>query len=164
MQKTEAQILAGMMDQTRKLARYYIGKLLGVDVLKEFEVEGKKLNCVLWLIAHITWAEHALLLETLNGPQIDMAWIGHFRTNSSSTPQPDWPPLDEVLQSMKQVHETAMKFVSSLDDKSLDEPAYIKATDWNTDKRHVIIHAIRHEGIHIGHLTWLCKLHSIKTL
>jgi hypothetical protein len=129
MQKTEAQILSEMMDQTRKLCRYYISKLQDVDVLKEFEVEGIKLNCVLWVLAHITWAEHAMLLRTLNGPQMDIAWIGHFRTNSNSSPQPDWPRLNEVLQSMQQVHETAIKFVSSLDDKTLDEPAYIKATD-----------------------------------
>lgn len=152
------------MDQTRKLCRYYISRLQGVDVLKEFEAEGTKLNCVLWIIAHITWAQHALLLKTLDGPGVDIAWMRHFRTNSTSSPQPDWPSLNEVLQTMQQVHETAMKFVSSLDDKVLEEPAYIKATDWNTDKRHVIMHAIRHEGIHIGHLTWLCKLHGIKTL
>lgn len=164
MQKTEAQILAGMMDQTRKLARYYTTQLQGVDVLKEFEVEGKKLNSVLWVLAHITWAENNLLLKSLDGPKVAVAWLEHFRTNSNSSPQPDWPRLNEVLESMQQVHEAAMRFVSELDDKALDEPAYVEATDWRTDKRHVIMHAIRHEALHIGHLTWLCKLHGIKTI
>jgi len=30
--------------------------------------------------------------------------------------------------------------------------------------RDVITHAIRHEGSHIGHLGWLCKLHGVRTM
>ena len=28
----------------------------------------------------------------------------------------------------------------------------------------LFMHSIRHEGIHAGHLSWLCKLHEIKTI
>ena len=164
MQKTEAQTLAEMMSQTRKLGKFYIGKLKGVDPLKEFEVEGKKLNCVLWTLAHMTWAEDALLLKTLDGPSPNIPWLGRFRTATDSSLKTDWPALDEVMRCMEQVHDVSLKFISSFDDSVLNEPAYIEVTDWNTDKRHVIMHAIRHEGVHIGHLSWLCKLHGIKTL
>jgi hypothetical protein len=30
--------------------------------------------------------------------------------------------------------------------------------------RMMIQHAIRHEAIHAGHLSWLCKLHGIQTV
>jgi hypothetical protein len=164
MEKTEAQILAEVMDQTHKLGRFYIGTLKEVDVLKEFEAEGKKLNCVLWTLAHMTWAEDALLLKTLNGPATNITWLSQFRTATDSSLQTGWPPLNEVLEGMKHVHDVSLKFVSSLDDSVLDEPVYIKVIDWNTDKRHAIMHAIRHEGVHVGHLSWLCKLHGIKTI
>lgn len=161
--KTESQILAEVMDQTRKLGKFYMGKLQGIDVLKEFEVEEKKLNCVLWLLAHITWAEYNLLLVILDGPKLDTKWLSRFHFGSNASPKPDWPSLNEVMMAMEEVHQTAMKFLDSLDDEILNEPAYISFTNWNTDKRHAIMHAIRHEGIHIGHLSWLCKLHGIKT-
>lgn len=163
MDRTEAQTLAGAMDQTRKLGKLYISKLGAIDVLKKFEVEGIKLNCALWIVAHMTWAEQAMLLKLLGGPSPEISWIGNFRTASQSTPVSDWPSWNEVLRGMDDVHAAAMKFISSLDNSVMDEPAYLKVTDWHTDKRHVIMHAIRHEGIHAGHLNWLCKLHGIKT-
>ena|ERR1043165_3491283 len=164
MQKPEPQILAEVMSQTRKLGKFYIGKLKDADALKEFEVEGKKLNCVLWTLAHMAWAEDALLLKTLNGPATNIAWLGRFRTATDPSSKTDWPPLNEVMDGMEKVHEAALKFISSLDNSILDEQVYIKILDWNTDKRHAIMHAIRHEGVHVGHLSWLCKLHGIKTI
>ena len=164
MKKTEAQILAEVLSQTRKLGKFYIGKLKDVDPLKEFEVEGKKLNCVLWTLAHMTWAENELLLETLSGPAMNIPWFSDFRSFTDSSSKTDWPALDEVMNCMEEVHNSALKFISSLDDSVLNEAIYITILDWNTDKRHAIMHAIRHDGLHIGHLTWLCKLHGIKTV
>jgi len=162
MQKTESQILAEVLNQTRNIGKYYMGRLKTVDPLKEFEVDGKKFNCVQWVMSHIVWAEYMLILQSLNGPQPDIPWLQKFDQGSNSSPQPDWPSLPEVYTTMQEVHDVAMSFLSALDDKILDEPYYLKVSDWHTDKRHAIMHAIRHEGMHIGHLSWLCKLHGIK--
>ena len=40
--KTEAQVLAEMLDSTRDFTKWYLSMLKDVDVYKTFELEGKK--------------------------------------------------------------------------------------------------------------------------
>jgi hypothetical protein len=66
---------------------------------------------------------------------------------------------------MNEVHEKSLAHVRNLEPVNLEQPN-LAGFEFPGVKtvRDVIVHAIRHEGTHAGHLGWLCKLHGIKTV
>jgi hypothetical protein len=161
-QNAEAQTIAEIMDRTRKLSRFYLKHLREVDPLKQIDVNGEKLNCVLWLCAHMTWAEHGMCVTSMGAPSMDIAWMKHFEIGSSSDPRPEWPTMEQVVADMKHVHERALETMRALSD--LDALADGSFFGRSSTRRDILMHAIRHEGTHAGHLGWLCKLNGIKTI
>ena len=165
MAKTETQTLVETLNLTRDLTRYYLSKLKGQDIHKVFEVEGKQLNSILWLIAHITVSQNWLLLVCTGGNRVKIPWARQFGMGSEIPKAEDCPPFEEVLSYFKQVHEESMNFISTLSDEQLGEPTTNGINFGGEDsKRAIIKHAIRHEGVHAGHLSWLCKLFDVKTI
>lgn len=166
MNRTEAEILADTMDFTRKLSLYYIKKLKDSDLHKTFNCEGKTLNSAFWVIAHLAVTENYLLLHATGGELIRFSWAKLFGLGSTVPEIKDCPPLEEVLEKLNAVHEKAMAYIRTLTDEDLDKPnpTMIKFKDSPDTLRMIIQHAIRHEGTHAGHLSWLCKLHGIKTI
>ena len=68
-------------------------------------------------------------------------------------------------KSLKRNIQKSFKYVVSLNDEVLNsaprkEIPFIR----NNDLKNLFMHSIRHEGIHAGHLSWLCKLHGIQTI
>jgi hypothetical protein len=163
--KTEAFILSEVMDKTRRLTETYLELLKNVDLHQVFEVEGKQLNSVFWIMAHLAVTENYLLLRSTGGDMKKISWARQFGIGTTPPAPADCPPLQEVRETLTAVHQAAVAHVASINDQSLDD---INSTSFEFDGektiRSVIVHAIRHEGTHAGHLGWLCKLHSIKTI
>lgn len=166
MKKTEAQALADTMDFSRQLSLYYFHKLKDTDLHKTFECEGKKLNSAFWVMAHLAVTENYLLLYATGGEMIRFSWARLFGLGSTIPIKEDCPPLEEILEKLESVHQKALQYIRSLSDDDLDKPnpTPIKFKNAPDTLRMVIQHAIRHEGTHTGHLSWLCKLHGIKTI
>lgn len=165
MSATEINTLANTLDYTRGITLQYFDKLKEVDPHHLFEVDGKKLNSTLWIMAHLAVTENFLILRSTGGEMIRFSWAKLFGLGSTIPEPKDCPPFEEVLSTMKTVHQNSIAHLRTLNDADL-----IKATTTGfkfggeDSFRRVITHSISHEGTHAGHLGWLCKLHGIKTL
>ena len=58
----QAKLMAEQIDNTRELTRFYLSKLKTVDVYKSFEIEGLKLNPIIWEVGHIAVSQNWLAL------------------------------------------------------------------------------------------------------
>lgn len=161
----EAKTFADIFERTRDLTKWYLGLLKTVDSEKELPVGDKTLNSVYWITAHLVWAENFLVVKSTGGIGVDIPWLEHYKLGSDGTLHEGRGDLKSVIDSLKIVHANAMKHLLTLDDEMLQRPnpaGFAFGSD-NTN-RMMIIHAIRHEGTHIGHLGWICKLHGISTV
>jgi len=164
--RTEAEILADTYENVRILTKWYLSKMKDVDMQKVFEVDGKKFNSAYWITAHLTWSEQFLLLLALGGKPLDIPWLDQFRIGAKFPDDKNGlPPIKQILDAWKEIHVAAMAHVRSLPDEVLnkDNPSGFGFGD-DKSYRMMIHHAIRHESIHAGHLSWLCKLYGIKTV
>ena len=160
---TEAQILSHVMDRTREWTRYYLSGLKGQDPHRRFVCEGKELNTMFWLVAHLALTENGLLLAATGGPFEKFWWAKHFTLNAPGLPPEECPPYEEVWEAFKTIHPKAIAHIATLSDEQLNAPNPTKLAI-GTTIRDVITHAIRHEGGHSGQLAWLCKLYGVKMI
>ena len=94
---------------------------------------------------------------------MDIPWLEEFSIGSTTANKDTWPEYNEVLKRMDEVHDAAMNLIRSLSDEELDKPNLIGATFMRTNsKRAVITHAIRHEPMHTGQISWILKLNSVE--
>jgi len=165
MGKTETQTLVETLELSRDLTNYYFKKLEEQDLYKVFEVEGKKLNSVLWLMAHITVSENWLLLVCTGGEKVSIPWASQFGLGSLVPEKEDYPSIEEIKKMFDHVHQKSINYVRKLTDNDLEKPT-INGIDFGGEDsvRAIIKHAIRHECSHAGQLGWLCKLYGIKTI
>ncbi|HMU14817.1 MAG TPA: hypothetical protein PKE53_12525, partial [Flavobacteriales bacterium] len=56
----EIRLLSGVIDRTRQYTLQYMEHLQDVDPHHEFVCEGKRLNTLFWLTAHLTATENGL--------------------------------------------------------------------------------------------------------
>ena len=143
----------------------YLNILKDTDPHRVFEIEDHKLNNMFWIIAHLSVTENFLLLRCTGGEVVKIPWARQFGLGSVPIPASECPPLDEVKNMFAEVHAKAIKHVATLDEAKLDEVNPV-GFEFDNEKsvRAMIVHAIRHEGTHAGHLGWLCKLNGIKTI
>jgi hypothetical protein len=161
---TEAQVLCHVMDRTRELTLRYMATLDGQDPHRRFLCDGKPLNTVFWLVAHLATTENGLLLASTGGPFRKFSWAKHFTLGAPGLPPEQCPPFSEVLDTFHQVHRTAMDHLPTLDEAALNGPNRTGLPLLGDTTRDVITHAIRHEGGHAGQLAWLCKLYGFKLI
>lgn len=165
MSKTETQTLVETLELSRDLTKFYLKKLEDQDVYKTFEIEGKKLNSILWLIAHLAVSENWLLLVCTGGERVKIPWARQFGLGSEVPKKEEYPPREEIIEMFDKVHCQAIDYISHLTDEDLSKPTTNGTTLGGEDSiRAIIKHAIRHEGAHAGHLGWLCKLFDVKTI
>jgi uncharacterized damage-inducible protein DinB len=161
--KTEAQILAEAFEFARGLSKFYLSKLDGLDLDKRPEIGGVKFNSAYWIAAHLVWTEHFLLIEGMGAPSMHIPWIDQFSIGSNPDEIMEKPKYSEILEKLDEVHEMAMEKVLSMTDEELDEPNSINANFGGVNnKRNVIKHAIRHEPMHIGQLSWILKANGVE--
>ncbi|MBI3509985.1 MAG: DinB family protein [Bacteroidetes bacterium] len=166
--KSELETLRNMVDATRQLAHFAIKKLdnKNADLKKRFEVEGRKINSVYWLFAHMTWAESILILRSSGGPNPELPWMKLFALGKPAEEgQDNGPPWEEVYAGFKKVHEMSMAHLAMLNPEDLDSENKLS---WEIlggkTMRNTIMHHIRHESNHIGQLLWLVNFHGGRTL
>ena len=163
---TELSTLREVIQRTRELANFYIHKSKQVDVKKRFEINGKKLNSIYWLIAHMAWAENNLIIRSTGGPNPELPWLKLFALGKPANEgEENGPSFEEVLAGFEKVHRLSMEHLEKLDPALLGSPNKL---DWeimgSKTMRAVLVHHIRHEGMHIGHLSWNATLHGVETI
>ncbi len=164
MENPRVQTLIETLEFSQNLAVWYISLLKEIDPYKVFEVEGKSLNSVYWIVGHLAWAENMLILEGTRGEAVESEHLDKFRIGDAHAVLPD---LDfaGVKALAQEVHQKTLAHLESLNDSDLDLPNTKNFGFGKEPTNQVIImHAIRHIGTHTGHLSWLCLLNHIKTV
>lgn len=163
---SSGKVLAQTMDETRNLTRFYSSKLKGEDMHHEFDVNGYTTNSPYWILAHLCWAEEMLLLRCLGHEGLDIPWLNDFKIGSAKGEKPtNQPELGEVLSAMKQIHATALEHLSQITEEQLEEDNDLGvAFGENRSKKFIAMHAIRHEGTHMGQLSLIAKMYGKKTV
>tara|TARA_Y100001968_G_C19453200_1_gene770192 strand:+ start:4376 stop:4876 length:501 start_codon:yes stop_codon:yes gene_type:complete len=166
MTNLQSKLIADQIDNTRALTRFYLSKLKKVNVYKSFELNGIKLNPIIWEIGHLAVSQNWLVLYLGFGTQERIPWAKEFALGSvPAAKKEDYPSYLEIWETFKRVHNKSIDYVNSLSDDKLalapkKEIPFIK----ENNLKHLFMHSIRHEGIHAGHLSWHCKLFGIKTI
>ena len=161
--KSESETLADTYEGVRGLTKFFFSKTKDINVHKRWSVDGISFNSIYWMAAHLTWTEHMLLVEGLTGKKMDIPWLEDFAMGTVPPARNSNPTYEEALKQLDEVHKEAVKNIRSLTDEQLDEPNHqdVAFMGKNT-KRNIIMHAIRHEPMHLGQLSWLLKLNGIK--
>ncbi len=164
MAATEAQTLADTMDKTRQLIRYYISGLKEQDPYQPIEFGGLNFNSIYWLTAHLIWAEDNLIVRSSTGQSVAPEWIQHYHIGADGTLHEGHGDFRQLLDTMKDVHEKVLAHLRSMTDAQLAEENKLGIAFGDGDKsvRMMVMHAIRHEGTHIGNYAYLCKMKGIK--
>lgn len=158
----ESQIIANILDNSRKLTKMYINRLKDTDLHRQFCVEGVTLNSAFSIIAHLAWAENALVLESVGGRKSEISWLESYALGSEFRAENE-PTLEEVTTAFEAIHAESLELIRSFSDEELGEPVKMTRIN-NSTKRSLLYHTIRHEGIHAGQLSWICRLNGIKII
>ncbi|HAX47949.1 MAG TPA: DinB family protein [Ignavibacteria bacterium] len=160
-EKTKALIKTYQM--ARNLSNYYISKMEGIDIHKVYEVNGVQMNSAYWILAHLVWTEHFLIVEGIGGESMGIEWLNDFGFGSAPDKIRNKPPIEEVKQRFEDVHNRSMDILNKLTDEQMKEGNNIEANfGGSKDKFHVLMHAIRHEPMHIGQLSWILKANGVR--
>ena len=159
---TQAELLAGQLDGTREWTLSLIYDLAGDDWLFQ---PAQGLAHALWLCGHLASSQATLIHARCLGEGIlDGAFTAHFPIGApvKSSSEHAYPPVNEVLAKMAEVHARTCEAIGRMTDAFLDEPAF--AADGRTqhphyrDKRGAVSHCSRHEAFHAGQLATIRRL------
>lgn len=161
--KTEAQVLADAYESVRNLSKFYLSKVDGFDT-EQCIVSGEtKFNSAHWIAAHLVWTEHFLLIQGLRKESLDIPWLGQYGFGSKPEDIKSKPDFKEVLAKLDEVHRLAVKNILELSDEEIEKENAVNAAFGGVNnKRNIIKHAIRHEPMHIGQLSWILKANGIE--
>ena len=169
MAENELQALVRAMKHARGMSGGMLKKLNaleGFDPKRVFTVGEQRLNSVYWLTGHIAWAQNNLVLRSTGGPNPELPWLKLFGlgkpAEEAETNGPSW---EEVQAGFAKVHELALAHLETLDAEFLAQPNPAGFT-WagEGEVRTAIRHSVTHEGMHTGHIGWLCKLYGVKLI
>ena len=147
----------------RNLTNYYISKTDGIDIHKVYEVNGVKMNSAYWILAHLTWTEHFLIIEGIGGESLGIEWLDDFGFGSEPDKVENPPDIEEVRKRYEEVHNKAMEILNNMSDEQMEADNNIEANfGGSKDKFHVLMHAIRHEPMHVGQISWILKANGIR--
>jgi hypothetical protein len=157
------QTLIKAYEMARNLSKFYISKLDGLDLHKVFEINGVKMNSAYWILAHLVWTEHFLIIEGIGGDSLGIEWLNDFGFGSEPDKIEDQPSIEEVKLRMEEVHAKAIEILNNMADEQMQSENNIEASfGGSNNKESVLMHAIRHEPMHIGQLSWILKANGIK--
>ena len=162
----ECQTLSSIIDDTRKLTLSFLSQLEDSNgFYNDFKLDDKHLNSAFWIMAHLSVTQNFLLLRSTGGETIKIPYARQFGMGAVPPSREECPPLEEVRGIFNLVHEKSVKHIQNLEPSQLNQINTTGFVFLGEDSiRSVIVHAIRHENMHSGHLSWLCKLNGLKTI
>jgi len=157
--KSEVKTLLEAYESVRNLSKFYISNLDKEKVHERYEINGVKFNSAYWLVTHLTWTEHYLIIQGIGNKDLNIPWLDEYGYGTNPVEIKTRPDFDEVLKLFDEVHAKAVEVINSTPDEQLDEPNHIDLSfGGKTDKRTLLKHAIRHEPMHIGQISWILKV------
>ena len=162
---TRKETLIATYRQARNLTMYYMSLLKETDPYKVFSLEDKELNSLHWIVCHLCWAESFLTVKSSGGEIETPAWFEKYAFGTTAPSKEEGPSFEEALQTLKENHQKCIIYLESLKEEDLDKDN-VFGMSFGKEKSiaMMLMHAIRHEGTHAGHLGCLCKLSGVKTV
>ena len=162
---TECNILADTFESVRSLSKGFLSRVDESLIHDTLIINGITLNSPYWITAHLAWAEGFLLLSAIGSDYDNHNWLDEYGFGMKPQDIKTKPPYEEVKSILDEIHGEAMKYVRNLNDDFLNEPNKMgmRFAD-KGDNRIIIHHAIRHEPMHIGQLTWFMKSKGLQTV
>ena len=157
---SQAKALAQTYDYMRTLSKFYISKLSEIDIHKHYEIDGTKTNSAHWILAHLVWTEHCLIIETIGGKARELPWLSEFEVRSDAAKIKTKLTYEELVKLIDAAHSEAMAVLNALTDDDLDTEVDLMGN--KSTKRRVLMHATRHEPMHIGQISWMLKANNVK--
>ncbi len=165
MTNKEALVLSDTFQKTRDLTRWYLSLLKDCDPYKRWEVNGTPLNSIIWLASHLVWAQNYLVIKGTGGQPVAIDWSENYNIRSNGDLHHNEHNMKSVMASLKEVNEKATAHLLTISDEKMDaENALGFGFAGLKTNRILIQHAIRHEAMHTGHLSWLCKINKLETV
>ncbi len=162
---SEAALLANTFQKVRDLTKWYFSLVKDANPYHQWEVNGQKLNSIAWLAAHLVWAEDFLIVRATGGKGLGLEWLEHYKLGSDGSLHEEKPDMKTLLSLLKKGHENATAHLLSLSNEKLEEEnAFGFGFGGVKTNRMMIQHCIRHEAMHTGHLSWLCKINSTESV
>lgn len=160
----ETKILKNIIEFQHNLMVWYLSLLKETDVDKCFELEGVKINSLYWITAHLANAEDALLMKALGKEGHQYEWLKKYSLGSSQDIKKE-VSYEELVRIAKEIHIACMNNLDEMTDAELNKDNSLGITFMGDSSiRTIIMHHLRHQGVHTGHLSLLCKLNGIKTV
>lgn len=159
---TKTQTLIQVYKMARDLSNYYLSNLEGLDIHKQYEINGVKINSAFWIIAHLVWTEHFLIIEAIGGESLGIEWLNDFGLGSKPDKIKNPPTIEEVKKRGEKVHSKAMEILNKMTDEQMEADNNIEEEfGGSKSKFNVLMHVIRHEPMHIGQIAWILKANGI---
>lgn len=162
---TECIILADTFESVRALTKRFLSMVDESQVNETPVINGVELNSPYWITAHLAWSQSFLIIETLGGNTEKYDWLNEYGFGTKPAEIKTKPPYTEVIQTFEEVHTNAMNHLRGLDDAFLNEKnKFGMVFSGKDDNRIIVHHAIRHEPMHVGQLTWFMKSKGMPTV
>ncbi len=159
MSTTQVKTLISAFESVRSLSKFYMANLDVNKVHERIEVNGIKFNSAYWLVTHLTWTELYLITRGIGGKEMDDHWLDEYGIGTNPDEIKTKPDYSEVVKLFDEVHANAVEILNSITDDQLDEPNHLGISfGGKNNKRAVLQHAIRHEPMHIGQISWILKV------
>jgi len=158
----QSELLAEALNSVRNLTKFYFSKINPEDLEIQMEVDGIKFNSPKWLAAHLAWTENFLLLQGIGGKTSEVKWLEEYGFGSNPDDLKSEISFEEIMKTLDEIHNDAINHLISLSDEQLEEKNLIGANFGGKDTiKAVVIHAIRHEPMHTGQISWFLKYRGV---
>src|SRR5579859_5672763 len=165
MNNPDSILLAKTLHSARQLTKFYLSHTTGLDVQKRFKVEGFETNSIHWIVAHQAWGENFIILNGVKKEGLDIAWFNAFKIGNPHPEKTSFPNFEQTVKVFDDVHKKALDIINSLSPEELQQDNFTGLEFGGGKSNEALIrHAIRHEAMHAGHLSWLLRMHGVKKI
>jgi len=119
----------------------------------------------LWICGHLACAQDLLVHVRVlcTSGVLDESFTRHFPIGAriKSCRGHDYPPVETVLDAMKDVHARTLEAVNGMSDELLAEPCFGgdgKPHPYYRDKAGAVAHCSRHEAFHAGQIATIRRI------
>ena len=160
----QTKVIADILDNARRLTRWYFS-FLNEDLLySRFELDGTRLNSAYWIAGHLAWTQDFVLSGIL-GKKESPSWVEDFKLGHPAPDPYEGPDFDALWDVFNYLHRKTIQFIRDFDEKTLDHDFPDTAAHFIfRTNRMAFYHLVRHEGYHCGQLGIICKLGGVETI
>jgi uncharacterized damage-inducible protein DinB len=130
-----------------------------LDGLTEHEMwqrPSERSNSIGWLLGHITWARNNML-RVLGGEPEPMPWDALFQRGAEITDRKAYPPVAEIVGTLKRVNEKMKTGMARATDAELGAICPVPTPSPDKTVRGVLAFLTFHDAYHVGQIAYALR-------